>query len=127
MVNINVKSGYGAILVVMMVGIFLSSVMVVLSIRNQYRLSAISSTEDKYKSLNLVESCIEEMFLHDKTHGSYPSSVTLPTGECNIDVTNFGFYRTAIIVGSYNTKTTTIKTSTIQIPIFGLMYWQQVE
>lgn len=129
---IKFKKGYGALLIVMLIGVFLSFFLIGYTVRSQNQIKALSSLYNKFYSLNLAESCAEEVLLARKQGRFYDDDITLPIGTCSIDSSHNPIFRKIYIEAQYNNVLTEIELSMVDLPwqagrpLSGILYWQQV-
>lgn len=150
MVNIKSKRAYGAILMVLIVGVFLALMSVIFTLQSQSRLKNIDSVYKKAKSLFLAESCAEDIMSRSNNNEDIPDTITLPNGQCEIVYNSHPVFKVIKVTSTVDEFTSVIEISTTLPPgqqgnngnngngndgdehgngnaKFDILYWHQIE
>lgn len=137
MVKRQYKKAYGAILTVLIIGVFLTLMSISFSMQSQVRLASIDSFYKKSKSLFLAESCAEDIMARSNNNQNIPETITLPNGTCQVIYNSHPVFKVMEITATVDSYTSKIEVSTTLPPgqakndkknsKFGVLYWHQIE
>ncbi|PIR42334.1 hypothetical protein CO058_02030 [candidate division WWE3 bacterium CG_4_9_14_0_2_um_filter_35_11] len=142
MVKTNKLNSFGAILTVIIIGIFLTFLTVSASLQSQSRLQNIDAVYKKAKVLYLAESCVEDIMARSEGSQDIPETIELSNGTCEIIFDSHPVFKVIQVSATIESYTSKIEISMTLPPgqeenngnnnehgnnKFGVLYWYQVE
>lgn len=125
----NIKSGFVALMSVIIISAILLILAVTLSSSSIFERYDILSSEMKEKSLSNAEACIDEALLilaNDETHTSTTTTTLTSNDNCTIGpIPGAGNPRIFYVTSNRNGYTTNIKTSVNPLTI-SVNYWEEI-
>jgi len=137
MVKVKRLNSFGAILTVIIIGVFLTFLTISASLQSQTRLQNIDAEYKKAKSLYLAESCAEDVMARSDNAQSVPQTIVMPNGQCSVIYDSHPVFKEIKVTAVLDGYTSRIEISMTLPPgqegnngngnnKFGVLYWHQV-
>lgn len=140
MVKINRLNSFGAILTVIIIGVFLTFLTISASLQSQTRIQNIDAIYKKAKALYLAESCGEDVMARSNNAQSIPETIEMPDGQCSVIYNSHPVFKVIQVTAILDGYTSSIEISMTLPPgqegnsgngngngKFGVLYWHQIE
>jgi|SRR3990167_3874981 len=135
MVKVKRLNSFGAILTVIIIGVFLTFLTISASLQSQTRLQNIDAEYKKAKSLYLAESCAEDVMARSEGSQDIPENLELPNGTCEVVFDSHPVFKVIQVSATVESYTSKIEIS-MRLPPgqeenngngkFGVLYWHQM-
>ncbi len=145
MVKIKRLNSFGAILTVIIIGVFLTFLTISASLQSQTRIQNVDAIYKKAKALYLAESCAEDVMIRSENSQTIPQTLILPIGNCSVVFNDHPVFKVIEVTASLDGYTSRIEISMTLPPgqegnngngnngngngngKFGVLYWHQIE
>lgn len=147
MVKIKKLNSFGAILTVIIIGVFLTFLTISASFQSHTRIQNIDAIYKKAKALYLAESCAEDVMARSQNNQIVPQTIVMPNGQCSIVYNSHPVFKVIQVTASLDGYTSSIEISMTLPPgqegnngngnngngngngngKFGVLYWHQIE